>query len=96
MRAVLHAAAESELTEAALYIESQRRGSGNRFLEAFAAARDFALAHPRAGRPSHGGARAACIEGFSYDLIYTTWSDDLVIIAIAHHRRRPAYWFDRL
>jgi toxin ParE1/3/4 len=96
MRAVLHAEAEEELTEAALYLERERRGAGERFFDAFYVARDFIELHPRAGRPVDFAARAFDIAGFSYDLIYTQWKDELYIVAIAHHRRRPGYWFDRL
>ncbi len=31
---------------------------------------------------------------FPYSLIYTETSSGIVVLAVAHHRRRPGYWRD--
>jgi len=92
----LHDEAKVELAEAAAYLEKQRRGYGERFIAAFESARQFVVAHPRSGRPQPFDVRAWSVEGFSYSIVYTLEADDVFIIAIAHHRRRPGYWRSRL
>jgi plasmid stabilization system protein ParE len=96
MLAKLHEAAEAELHEQASYVESQRRGFGERFYRAFEQARDHVLAHALAGRPGPLGTRSAGLPGFSHDIVYVLRGDLLLIVAIAHHRRRPGYWSNRL
>ena len=96
MRANVHAAAEAELIEQATYVESQRHAYGDRFLLAFEKARGYAFAHPVAGHPGQFGTRSVSITGFSHDLVYIIRGDLLLIVAVAHHRRRPGYWSDRL
>jgi hypothetical protein len=36
------------------------------------------------------------LQKFPYSLFYTIDSGDLLILAVAHHRRRPGYWVGRL
>jgi plasmid stabilization system protein ParE len=96
MSAELHAEAESELTEAAAYLERQRVGYGERFLAAFDSARDFLVDHPRSGRSARFGVRRWPVRGFSYDIVYLLEADQVFIVAVAHHRRRPGYWRSRL
>jgi toxin ParE1/3/4 len=92
----LHDAAKAEIVEAAAYLESERRGYGDRFLAAFESAREFVVNHPRSGHPELFDVRAWPVQGFSYSIVYTLEGDDVFIIAVRHHRRRPGYWRSRL
>src|SRR5258708_5751119 len=92
----LHDEAKAEIVKAAAYLETQRRGYGDRFVAAFEAAREFIIDHPRSGRPEPFDVRAWSIQGFSYSIVYTLEGDDVFIIAVRHHRRRPGYWRSRL
>ncbi|HEX7678234.1 MAG TPA: type II toxin-antitoxin system RelE/ParE family toxin [Thermoanaerobaculia bacterium] len=96
MSGELHAEASAELNEAAAYLERQRAGYGDRFIAAFDSARDFVVNHPRSGRPSLLGVRTWPVEGFAYQVVYVLKGDQVFIVAIAHHRRRPGYWRSRL
>jgi toxin ParE1/3/4 len=96
MSGELHAEADAELTEAAAYLERQRDGYGDRFLTAFGSAREFVIDHPRSGRSTHFGVRVWHVEGFPYNIVYALNGDEVFIVAIAHHRRRPGYWRSRL
>jgi plasmid stabilization system protein ParE len=96
MRAVVHAAADTELADAVVYLEEQRRGSGARFLKAYAEARDFVVEHPFSGRSGELGTRHTPIGDFRHDIVYIVREDLLIVVAVAHHRRRPGYWLDRL
>jgi hypothetical protein len=44
----------------------------------------------------HPEIRRAPLERFPYRLIYAVGEDELFVLAIAHERRRPGYWGDRL
>ena len=92
----LHDEARAELIEAAAYLERQRDGYGDRFIAAFDAARDFVVNHPRSGRSDRFGIRQWPVEGFSYEVVYALEGDNVFILAVAHHRRRPGYWLSRL
>ena len=92
----LHDEAKAEVVEAAAYLESQRRGYGDRFIAAFESARQFVVDHPRSGRPERFGLRVWPVQRFSYSIVYALEGDEVFIIAVAHHRRRPGYWRSRL
>jgi toxin ParE1/3/4 len=96
MSAELHDDADAELTEASVYYELHREGYAARFLAAFRSARDFVVDHPRSGRPERYGVRSWPISGFPYDIVYVSRGAEILIIAVAHHRRRPGYWRSRL
>jgi plasmid stabilization system protein ParE len=92
----LHDEAKAEVTEAAAYLESQRRGYGDRFIDAVESAREFVVNHPRSGHPEPFDVRVWPVQGFSYSIVYTLDDDDVFIIAVRHHRRRTGYWRSRL
>jgi hypothetical protein len=33
---------------------------------------------------------------FSFSLIYSVEANEILIVAVAHHGRRPGYWNDRV
>jgi hypothetical protein len=49
--------------------------------------------HPRLRRTVR---RFQVHEPFPYDLIAAVVDVDLVVIAVAHHKRRPTYWIKRI
>lgn len=51
---------------------------------------------PEAWRPLGDGFRRHSIRGFPYTIIYRHGKDEIVIVAYAHHRRRPRFWRGRL
>ncbi len=40
--------------------------------------------------------RRLLLTSFPFSVIYRVVEEDIEIIAVAHHRRRPGYWRDRL
>ena len=96
MRVRLHAAADAELSDAAVYLETERTGYGERFLLAYMAARDLVLAYPNIGESCGRRVRRKRIRGFRYDIIYRVELGEIFILAIAHHSRWPRYWQSRL
>ncbi|MEO8436328.1 MAG: type II toxin-antitoxin system RelE/ParE family toxin [Pyrinomonadaceae bacterium] len=61
------------------------------------------LQHPGLGSPWRGrGRRRYLMKRFPYSLIYLSYSliymvsgDEIRILAVAHHNRRPGYWRGR-
>lgn len=96
----LHAEASEELSEAADWYEDRRRGLGARFLVEARAVMDRIGVLPRSGAPwiheeVPPGVRRMWLRSFPYSVVYIT-EPCLMAVAVAHDRRRPAYWSDRL
>lgn len=52
--------------------------------------------HPDAGTIVRRGARKWPLSKFPYLLVYRVDGDDLIVLAVAHMRRRPGFWLERL
>lgn len=92
--------AADELEEAADWYHRQRVGLGRELvLEVRDAVRSLAQ-NPGAGAPVDVvdptlGVRRVRVRRFPYQVVYVVIEDDVVVIAIAHDRRRPGYWVER-
>lgn len=91
-----HGAARRELRKAVDRYEEQAPGLGDEFAAEIQKATQRIALHPESGSPHILGTRRAQIERFPYSLIYTERNEQLVILAVAHHRRRPDYWLRRV
>ncbi len=93
-------AAERERDEAIAWYEHERPGLGREFLECYEAAVQYALRFPEAGRlvtsRLRGEVRRCGLERFPYDLVTTVDGERLIVVAVAHQKRRPGYWRTRL
>jgi plasmid stabilization system protein ParE len=89
------AARQEFLTEVAYYNEAQF-GLGAHFTAAVEAAVARALAFPLAGSPSVSNTRCVLLNGFPFTLFYRPEGNGIVIFAVSHQARRPAYWVDRI
>lgn len=90
------AAARRELNEAAIWLELQETGLGERFLLEVAQARRLILEHPNAWHPMGTTLRRCHLKRFRYGLIYRIKGDAIEIIAVAHDRQQPEYWRNRI
>jgi plasmid stabilization system protein ParE len=92
--------ADAEMAEAARWYESHRVGLGGEFVAAVDAAVARIRENPRMGSPIPGVAdetlRRRAVRRFPYHVVYIELPDRLQILAVAHDRRRPAYWVGRL
>ncbi|MGH8701418.1 MAG: type II toxin-antitoxin system RelE/ParE family toxin, partial [Burkholderiales bacterium] len=50
------------------------------------------IAYPAIGSPITPTARRILLNRFPYSVVYRTSSDEIIVIAVAHQRRRPGYW----
>lgn len=88
--------ASAELQDAlAWYRERSPRAAENLWLRVQDARRSILL-FPLAAPPIGEHARRFILSGYPYDLIYCALPDEILILAFAHHSRRPGYWRDRL
>ncbi|MDE0801990.1 MAG: type II toxin-antitoxin system RelE/ParE family toxin [Acidimicrobiales bacterium] len=91
-------AARDELREAAAWYEERRSGLGDQFVDAVEVALELIVDWTAAGTPVEIGAhdvRRLSVIGFPYHLPYRVVGDWIEIVAVAHDRRRPAYWAGR-
>lgn len=89
-------AAQDELTEAALFLEARQHGLGTRFLDEVEWANAAILANPYAAQSLGGNFRRLQLKKFPFGLCYRILDSVIEIVAVAHERRRPGYWRDRL
>lgn len=88
--------ADEELREAARYYEKEASGLGLTFLSAMHRAVHEIETNPEAWAILRQNIRKKTISRFPYNLLYSIESDTILIIAVAHHKRRPNYWRARL
>jgi toxin ParE1/3/4 len=88
--------AEAELLHEVEYYSRARAGTGVRFQAAVEAAVERAVRHPNGGAPSHRRTRIVLVKGFPFSVIYRASESELLVVAIAPHRKRPGYWVSRL
>ena len=96
MRARFLKPAEIEVDEAIAYFDQQREGLGDRFEKDLRDTVSFIAERPLTGKPLTAHVRKFRLRTFRYNVIYVVDGDEVVIVAVAHHRRRPGYWNIRL
>ncbi len=88
--------AEIEMFEASVYYENQVSTLGDDFLNVIEEAVDDLAAHPQAWPEIEKGVRRQLVRRFPYSLIYAIHENEIVILAVMHHKQKPNYWIDRL
>jgi hypothetical protein len=97
---VLEAAA-LEAEEAAVWYEMRRSGLGKEFRAAFKVALDRLREERVPGTPWPGvlskrGVKRIGMKRFPFHVVFVATDMASVVLAVAHHRRRPGYWRGRL
>jgi toxin ParE1/3/4 len=87
-----HPEAEAELEDAAVFYESRMHGLGKSFAAEVERIITLIREFPDAGSPAGPSRRRVLIDRFPYAVVYRHDSDAVVILAVAHQRRRPGYW----
>ncbi|MDI6773545.1 MAG: type II toxin-antitoxin system RelE/ParE family toxin [bacterium] len=92
---LIHPSAEAEINEAADFYDIESAGLGDVFLDevehAIRGIREF----PDAAPPLVGRVRKRVLAKFPYSLLYSITDDEIRVLAVAHHKRRPFYWRGR-
>jgi plasmid stabilization system protein ParE len=89
-------AAELELLREVAYYSKARSGAGIRFQAAVEAAVARVASHPLGGAPSFNETRSSLVKGFPFSVVYRPAAHEILVVAIAPHRKRPYYWASRI
>ena len=93
--------AAQEAIEAAAWYENECRGLGIEFDHAVSSAISLLedsivpLVNMPGATGAHGAKRIV-LKRFPYDIVIRESPEEIIIVAIAHHSRRPGYWRRRL
>ena len=90
------APAQTELLEAITYYAEINAELGVRFEQALARAVRAAAAHPERGATRSRNTRRWLVQGFPFGVIYREGTGEILIVAVVHQRKQPAYWERRL
>ncbi|MFZ0501331.1 MAG: hypothetical protein WAM52_19530 [Steroidobacteraceae bacterium] len=94
-------AAAAEAVEAAGWYEARRRGLGEDFRLEFKSAldrlREGLLPGTRwPGSLGERGVKRLLMRRFPFSVVFVEMDQHVVVLALAHHRRKPSYWQGRL
>lgn len=89
-------AARDEFFAAAERYEAVSPGLGEAFVAEVERAVSRIATFPDHGSPYVAGSRRIVLRRFPFDVVYLHAADHLLVVAIAHQRRSPFYWRDRI
>ena len=96
MRYWLHPEAVRDLRDAAEFYRNRADTTLSQSLLAeFEQSVALLLQHPGLGAIWRNGRRRLLMKRFPYSLIYTVAGEQIQILAVAHHSRKPDYWRNR-
>ena len=87
--------AEEEMYEAAKFYQSQTLGLGLDYLSEVERAITSISQYPLTWPKIEGELRRRLVRRFPFAILYFIESEEIVIVAVAHLRRRPGYWKER-
>jgi plasmid stabilization system protein ParE len=87
--------AEEDLAEAALFLEQRVTGLGDGLVAEVERSLARLAQNPYVGPDVGAGARKLSVRRFPYGLIYRLETERVLVLAIAHDRRRWGYWRNR-
>lgn len=96
MKAVFAKEALAEFNEAQAYYALIDAELGEAFAESVRQGLRLVLAQPASGRIEFEDVRRVILKRFPYKLLYIIEVDHLLVVAVAHRRRQPEYWFNRV
>jgi len=84
--------AREEFLEAIDFYADETPGLALDFLEEFERALGLIASNPRIGSPFEDDTRRKLLRRFPFQIIYDARPDEILVIAVAHQRRRPDHW----
>ena len=90
-----HDDARLEFIDKVAYYEDIQPGLGHRFRARVEAAVALATSMPTIGFPYKYGTRRVFPRKFPYSVVYVEFEVEIVILAVAHFKRKPGYWRGR-
>lgn len=101
MRVRVSREAATELEEAASWYEQEEVGLGERLINAFEQAIEL-LEEPNpplvpvTHNAAESGAKQLLLHKFPFSLVAIERNQAIIVVAFAHHSRKPGYWQRRL
>ncbi|MGC8503761.1 MAG: type II toxin-antitoxin system RelE/ParE family toxin [Acidithiobacillus sp.] len=96
MKLVVTPPALAELHDAAAFYTLKANVElGLAFVAEFERTANLVLDNPLLGAVFRSTRRRYIFRQFPYSIIYQVTAEELRILAVAHHRRRPGYWAQR-
>ena len=88
--------ADWELSEGAIFYTREANAEvGLAFILEYERALALLCGKPHLGAFWRNGRRRFPLRKFPYSIVYYVHEEELRVIALAHHRRRPSYWSGR-
>jgi plasmid stabilization system protein ParE len=91
-----HPAALQDADDAAAWYAERSSRAANRFLGELERLIDLIAVSPGRFRVFDGGFHSALFRRFPYYLVFRVDGADIVILAVAHGKRRPRFWRSRI
>ena len=88
----VHPAARDELRQARLWYEERSPLSAVAFEQELIAAVSRLAEAPMRYPVAEHGTRRLVLRRFPYNVFYRVGTEEIVIVAVAHQKRRPGYW----
>lgn len=93
----LHPDAAHEHRQQVAYYENEQKGLGARYHAEFQAVLTAICEMPLRPRILHPpGIRSVSFKVFHFSVIYREANGAVQVLAVAHHRRQPGYWLERV
>ena len=91
----LHPAAVAEVQEAHTYYHEKDPTLAEEFLAVLDESLELLTRFPERYPKYDHGTRRMLLKRFPYQLIYQARDERILILAVAHSRKKPSYWADR-
>jgi toxin ParE1/3/4 len=92
VKAVISASARRDFREAVDHYDKESISAGDRFAEQINATVELIRERPMIGHLNRFGERQFKVETFPYNIVYQLEPRRILVLAIAHHKRKPGYW----
>ena len=87
--------ARADFDESFDWYRARSAGAAIGFASAVEEAMDKIVADPDRFPSTHGGCRYCTLKRYPFRLVFRDEADRLLVVAIAHAKRRPGYWRGR-
>jgi plasmid stabilization system protein ParE len=88
--------AQEEINEAFEWYFQRSPGAAEAFLTEIGASMAQIASHPQMYPPYTKNTRRRVLSAFPYSLIFQEKDDSVLVVAVAHAKRRPGYWRGRI
>jgi toxin ParE1/3/4 len=95
MRVSFHPEAAAEVERAQAWYEERSVFAAAGFLQELTRVVRRLRSTPQLHPPAEHGTRRILLDRYPFSVIYILRGEEIFIVAVAHHKRRPGYWAPR-